>query len=167
MSELENAPGEVSNPLDNVEEILSANNWMFNRMNADELMVHVSGTSCDYRLFFIWEQNMSTLQFCCQFDMHIGPENFEAASRALMAINETLWMGHFDIPKQTGTPTFRQTCLLRGLTRDSGFDHIEDLVDIAMAQCERYYPVFFLLTGTENPDEQNLSLALMETRGQS
>ncbi len=88
----------------------------------------------------------------------------EAARIALMNINENLWMGHFDIPKDTRTPSFRHTCLLRGV---AGIEHFEDLVDIAMAQCERYFAAFSLLANTEIANDQNLSLALMDTAGES
>lgn len=154
------------NPLDSVEEILTANNWVFSRMNPDELMVQVAGKSVDYRLFFLWQEDMSALQFCCQYDLAIPAKNIPSSHRALATLNEALWMGHFDIPS-TGIPTFRQTCLLRGTSRDDGTEYIEDLVDISLAQCERYYPLFHFLTNTKSLDEQNLNLAVMETAGES
>ena len=46
------------NPLDSLEEILVANNWVFSRMNNDELVVQVNGKNCEYRLFFIWQNDM-------------------------------------------------------------------------------------------------------------
>lgn len=156
------------NPLDVVEELLAAHNWAFNRMNNDELMVQVAGKSCDYRLFFLWQEDMSALQFCCQYDLKVEKPSYAAASKAIMAINEELWMGHFDLPKDTGTPSFRHTCLMRGLQAGTASpDHIEDLVDISLVQCERYFHVFQLLSNAQSPDEQNMNLALMETKGHS
>lgn len=157
-----------ANPLDHVEDILSDHNWVFNRVNESELMVQVSGKNCDYRLFFIWQEDMSALQFCCQYDMEIPAENSESAAQALMGINENLWMGHFDIPKDTMVPSFRHTCLLRGLNEGTmGSEHIEDLVDISMVQCERFYSVFHFLSSTNVANDQNLSLALMDTSGEA
>ena len=155
------------NPLDSVEEILTAHNWVFNRMNDDELMVRVTGKNCDYRLFFIWQEDMNALQFCCQYDLLIKDSNITSAARALMHINENLWMGHFDVPKDTNIPSFRHTCLLRGLNGSSGIEHIEDLVDISLAQCERYYSTFHFLAHTMLADDQVLSLALMDTSGEA
>jgi hypothetical protein len=156
---------DVVNPLDSVEEILTANNWVFNRMNNDELMVRVTGKNCDYRLFFIWQEDMSAMQFCCQYDFSVSGANQENAARALMTINEALWMGHFDIPKDTSVPSFRHTCLLRGVMGTAGIEHLEDMVDVAMAQCERYYYAFDMLSQPQITDDQRLSLALMETTG--
>lgn len=156
-----------SNPLDNVEEFLSINNWVFDRMTDDELIVQLQGKACTYRLFFIWQADMSALQFCCQYDLTVAPGNMDAAARALLKINENLWMGHFDIPQGNSMPSFRHTCLLRGVRGLSGIDHIEDLVDISLAQCERYYSVFDLLARGADAMDDDLSLALMDTSGRA
>ena len=155
------------NPLDSVEEILVSNNWAFNRMTDDELMVQIAGKGCDYRLFFIWQEDMNAMQFCCQYDMVIDKNNLEAASAALMKMNENLWMGHFDIPSETYAPSFRHTCLMRGMMGPSCTEYVEDLVDISLAQCERFYAVFYLLANAANTDDRSLALALMDTAGES
>lgn len=166
--QLESYDVEKANPLDNVEDILNSHNWVFNRLNDSELMVEVAGKHCDYRLFFIWQEDMSALQFCCQYDLTISKNNHDAAAQALMSLNESLWMGHFDIPKDTRVPSFRHTCLLRGIDRGSaGSEHIEDMVDISMVQCERFYSVFHFLSSTEVANDQTLSLALMDTSGEA
>lgn len=156
------------NPLDNVEEILNANNWEFNRMTDEELMVQVTGSNCAYNLFFIWQEDMDALQFCVQYDMKIDdPKARSKAMEAVQEINENLWMGHFDLPKKTGIPSFRHTCLYRGLKKTATNDHIEDLVDISLAQCERHYPLFSLIAHGQNLNDQTMALAMMQTQGES
>lgn len=158
---------EEINPLDSVEAVLNANNWAFNRMNDDELMVGVSGKSGHYRLLFIWQEDMQALQFCAQYDLHIAPGNRVQALESLARLNENLWMGHFDLPTESGIPTYRHTCLFRGFSHDSAMETIEDLVDISLAQCERHYPVFSILSSANDVSSQSLSLALMDTAGES
>lgn len=157
----------ANNPLDSVEEILSANNWSFNRMTDEELMVQVQGKKCEYSIFFIWQTDMDTLQFCCQYDLNISKDNMENAIRVLHDVNRTLWLGHFDFMQDSGIPSFRHTCLYRGMKGNFGSEHIEDLVDISLAQCERYYPVFSLLSQGQDIHEQSLLLAMMQTAGTS
>lgn len=157
------------NPLDNVEDVLNANNWVFDRMNDDELVVEVSGRSCGYKLFFIWQEDMNALQFCCQYDFTIEKNNLDQALKVLSSLNENLWMGHFEIPEQTSRPAFRHTCLLRGLSGGNSANFIEDLVDISLAQCERHFAAFHLLASANlhAANDQTMSLALMETVGRS
>ncbi len=165
--QLDRLENDLPNPLDNVEEVLTAHNWVFNRMNNDELIVQVQGKSCNYRLFFIWQEDMNAVQFCAQYDIVVPANQYQKAASAMLDVNENLWLGHFDLPKDSGAPTFRQTCLFRGIDAASSMEHIEDMVDVALAQCERYYPVFYLLSNDNEVNDQNLSLALMETVGES
>lgn len=159
----------ADNPLDRVEDVLHANNWIFSRINDEELMVQIAGRGCSYNLFFIWQEEMSALQFCAQYNFTVNEDQMEKAAIALMNINQKLWMGHFEIPADTKIPAFRHTCLYRGMQRTSAAD-LEDLVEIALAQCEKHYAAFYILShsnDTQRVDDQNLSLALMETMGES
>jgi hypothetical protein len=159
---------DIVNPIDSVEEVLSSNNWVFNRMNDDELMVQVQGRACEYRLYFIWQEDMNALQFCCQLETPVARDNYENAARSILSMNEKLWMGHFDLPQESLIPSFRHTCLLHGVSRCASSEQIQDLVQISLAQCERYAPLFSMLADNGNAiDEQNLQLALMESAGHS
>lgn len=159
---------DIQNPLDNVEDVLSANNWIFDRMNDDEIIVEIAGRSCGYKLFFIWQEDMHALQFCCQYDLDIDTKNSDMATKILSHLNENLWMGHFEIPDGTKKPAFRHTCLMRGMHQNAG-SYIEDLVDISMAQCERHFASFHLLSSSafEIANDETLSLAMMESAGES
>lgn len=158
---------ESTNPLDNVEEVMTMNNWSYSRMSDDELMVQVTGKHCDYRLFFIWQEDLNAMQFCCQYDMSVKAANMHNAGKVLMHVNENLWMGHFDIPSETKTPSFRHTSLMRGVNSNDQTSQIEDLLEISFAQCERFYSMFHFLCHSEIANDQMISLALMETSGEA
>ena len=158
---------EETNPLDNVEDVLHAHNWHFNRMADDELVVEIHGKGGAYNLFFIWQEEMQALQFCAQVDLKIMDNNIEAAQRALFGINENLWMGHFDLPQNTNKPSFRYTCLMRGANLAHANELIEDMVDIALAQCEKHLSIFALLASANDINDQTMSLAMMDTAGES
>ncbi len=165
---------ETLNPLDSVEDVLNSNDWAFSRMNMDELIVKISGKNCEYRLIFVWQEDMNAIQFCCQYDLSITPENMDTAARTLMSINAKLWMGHFDISHETEIPTFRHTYLTHGTTNSSAcFDDIEALIDISLTQCERYHAAFHMLANNDTAssapilNDQVMSLALMEPLGES
>jgi hypothetical protein len=159
----------IENPLDCVEDILKSNNWVFNRLSDEELLVKVEGRHCTYNLVFLWQDDMNALQFSVQYDLQVNEGKLAAAASALLSLNEGLWMGHFALPKDTGTPIFRQTCLFRGMGHESVCEALEDLVDVGLNLCEQYYSVFYLLShandAAHSMNDQNLSLALMETAG--
>lgn len=160
---------DFANPLDRVEDILKSNNWTFSRISDEELNVKVQGKNCSYDLLFIWQNDMGALQFCCEYNLSINADKMNKAAMSLLSINENLWMGHFDIPKNTNHPTFRHTCLLRGMEKTSGSEYIEDMVEIGLTLCEQYYSAFYLLShanDANDANDQTLSLALMETAGE-
>lgn len=158
---------DVSNPLDSVEEILYANDWIFDRMTEDELTVQITGKMGEYKLFFHWQEQYSAMKFVCQYDLDVKRDAMDMAAKTMTSINSTLWLGHFDFREGTEIPCFRHTTLFRGQTQTSGADHIEDLVDIALAECERFYPVFDILSRGLPANDCDLSLALMTVAGES
>ena len=158
---------DITNPLDNIEIVLESHNWEYNRSSETDLIVQVAGKKCNYRLFFIWAEELNVLQFCAQFELTVLNENLESARAALMDINEDMIIGHFDLPRETGVPSFRHSCLLRGMSNDAGLEHLEDLIDISLTLCEKNFPALSLLSGKDTTDPRQLDLALMETVGES
>jgi hypothetical protein len=159
---------DISNPLDGVEDFLHGQEWVFDRPTPDELTVTISGrNNTSYRLAFIWQEEFSALQFFCEYDLTVPAERQDMAGRALRAINEKIWLGHFDVPTRSGVPCFRHTSLFRGWTHSSNADHVGDLVDIALAECARHYNVFSMLASSLYLDADIMSLILSDDAGQA
>ncbi|MDG5494067.1 MULTISPECIES: YbjN domain-containing protein [Azospirillaceae] len=154
------------NPLDILEEIVAANEWAFDRVNEEEMVVEITGRWCDYRLFFMWQSEVSAMQFSCQFDMKVPGPRRVSVSELLGEVNPKLWLGHFDVCPDQATPMFRQTTLLRG-ARGASSEQLEDLVDIALAECERFYPAFqFVIWGGKTAQEA-VAAAILDTVGEA
>lgn len=158
---------DISNPLDGVEDLLTAQNWTFNRANSDELFVDVKGRYGTYHMMFAWDEEYGALQFCCEYDLQLHDLNLDTAWRTLGRINRSLWLGHFDLAEGTSVPSFRHTQLFRGMTQTSGADHLHDLMQIAIDECDRNYPAMLMLAGTSVNDNDDLSLATMTVMGRS
>jgi len=158
--------GLSSNPLDILEEIVTANEWLFDRAHDDELIVELAGRWCHYRMFFVWQREIGALQFSCQFDMKV-PDGKRADVHDLLAIlNNRLWLGHFDLEPQQLTPLFRYTVLARQ-GRLPGVETLEDLVEIALTECERFYPAFqFVIWGGKRPCEA-MAASMIDTAGRA
>lgn len=154
------------NPLDILEEIVAANEWLFDRSTEDELIVELAGRWCQYRMFFVWQRGIGALQFSCQFDMKIPEIKRSEVNDLLAMLNARLWLGHFDIEPQQMSPLFRYTILSRE-ERTPSVEILEDLVEIALTECERFYPAFqFVIWGGKRPADA-LSAAMIDTVGQA
>ena len=84
----------------------------------------------------------------------------------LMYVNARLWIGHFGMESEDGMPVFRHAVLLRGAPGASA-ESLEDMVDIAITECERFFPAFqFVLWGGKTPQEA-LTAAMLECVGEA
>ena len=84
----------------------------------------------------------------------------------LSLINENLWMGHFDVTSKTGVPAYRNTVLIRKKNLEN-IKIIEDLVDIGINECERFYPSFQMVLWDCYSPKKAVSICLMETKGRA
>jgi len=156
---------EVPNPLDLVEQLVSANEWMFERPSDEELAVSVDGQWNRYQLWFAWREDLGVMQFTCAFDMKVPDHRFADVCVLLAHINERMWVGHFDLCADDGMLMFRQATVLAEGHASSG--QIEELVEVALLECERVFPAFmFLVWGGKTPAEA-LEAAMLETSGEA
>ena len=104
-----------NNPLDVLEELVDANEWQFDRNSAEEMMVELKGRWSDYRLYFVWQEDLSAISFSCIVDLRVPSHRRPAFLELLGGVNEKLWLGHFDLCVDEPVPMFRHTVLLRGV----------------------------------------------------
>jgi len=156
----------ISNPIDLVEEIVAANQWTFSRCDNDEMIVEVQGRWCSYRLHFLWREDLGALYFSAAFDGPIKTDGKKNVYELLARANEKLWMGHFELSHDEQVPLFRQTCLMRGQWAAS-VEQIEDLVEIALVECDRFYPAFQYVADGGRNATQALQLSMVDTVGEA
>jgi hypothetical protein len=156
----------AANPLDVMEQIVAANEWAFDRRSESEMAAEAPGRWCDYGLYFNWSREISAMHFTCAFDLKV-PEKRRGALYELLALaNERLWIGHFGMEREDGMPVFRHAVLLRGAPGASA-ESLEDMIDIAITECERFFPAFqFVLWGGKTPEEA-LQAAMLECVGEA
>jgi hypothetical protein len=156
----------AANPLDIMEQIVTANDWSFDRRGEAEMVAQAPGRWCDYGLYFNWSHEISTMHFTCAFDLKV-PEKQRAGLYELLALaNERLWLGHFGIEREDGMPVYRHAVLLRGAPGASA-ESLEDMIDIAITECERFFPAFqFVLWGGKSAAEA-LDAAMLDCVGEA
>src|SRR3954467_14057072 len=141
MSLLEGTIDSRINPLAVVEDIAADNNWAFERSGEVEVTIVSKGSWTDYHLSFTWMPEIDAVHLACAFDMKIPPARRAEVQRLIAAINEQLWVGHFDIWTHTGIIMYRQALVLPGGISASTAQ-CEAMLVSALNACERYYPAF-------------------------
>ena len=156
----------ASNPLDILEQIIAANEWAFERRSDGEMAAEAPGKWCDYGLHFSWSHEISAMAFTCAFDMKVPADRREKLYELLALANDRLWIGHFGIEMEDGVPVFRHSVLLRG-AQGASAESLEDMVDIAITECERFFPAFqFVLWGGKAPAEA-LAASMLDCVGEA
>lgn len=154
------------NPLDLMEELVNANEWRYDRATDEEMIVEYAGQYCAYRMFMVWQADLGAMYFSSLFDMKVPTARRRELAELVALANERLWLGHFDISSEEMAPMFRYTFLLRG-TAGVSAEQLEDLMEAAINECERFFPALqFVLWGGKKPEEA-IEAALLETVGEA
>ena len=129
-------------------------------------MAEIVSQWCQYRLYFSWSEQIEAINFTITFDLRFPNSKFSEVYELLSRINERLWIGHFDVTSKNGIPAFRHT-LLKPNLNENFHTQLEDLVDIAIYECEKYYPAFQLLLFDDYPPENALEMSAIDAIGRA
>lgn len=153
-----------ANPIDLVETVALTKDWTFDRRTELEAAMEVPGHWCDYTLFFAWSQDLESLHVTCAFDLKVPKNRRADVFELLSLLNERLWLGHFALWHDDGVPLFRHTVMLRhGLDEDT----MEELMDHAISECERFYPAFQFLVWGGKTAQDAITAAMLDTMGEA
>jgi len=154
-------------PIDMLESYFAAHGWTHERQD-DEVVAHVKGSWTEYELRALWREEDSVLQFLAFPDIRVTDERRSAVYEAMGLVNEQLWVGHFELWSSSGILLYRHAALIDA--DDGGTLSLaaaELLIESAIDECERFYPVFqFVMWGGKSPKEA-LAAALTETQGEA
>ena len=152
------------NPIDVVEEVIYSKKWTFSRADDYELVAEIASKWCQYRFYFTWSEQIRAISLTVTFDLKFPHAKMKDAQELLALINEKLWIGHFDITSKNGIPAYRHTVL--SYPEDEVLHHqLENLVDIAIYECEKFYPAFQLVLFEDSDPGRALAISTFDTIG--
>lgn len=154
------------NPIDSVEAIFTSHNWDFERRNRHEIALEVQGKWSNIVLFFNWEKGMHALHISGLMDLNIPACQKNNFFELLALTNEQLWVGHFSYWSEQSMPVFKHSVLLED-SEQIVPERINEIINIVIKECERFYPVFkFVFEKNQNPSSA-LSAVWLETMGEA
>ena len=156
----------TNNPLDALEKIIGQKHWPYSRANEDELVSDIKSKFCSYRLYLAWSKDICAVSLTITFDLKVPSSMKSKIYELLSLINENLWIGHFDITSKNGIPAYRNTYLIKEKSMES-IQILEDLVDIGINECEKFYPSFQMVLWEDCTPNTAVATCLMETKGRA
>ena len=154
------------NPIDVVEDVVHSKKWAFSRADDYELVAEIASHWCVYRLYFSWSEQIKAINFTITSDIKFPESKSRLVYELLALINEKLWIGHFDITSKNGIPAYRHT-VLKPYGNEILYNQLEDLVDIAIHECEKYYPAFHIILFEDSDPQEALKLCEIDTLGRA
>ena len=158
---------ETSAPIDMLETYYAAHGWDHERTD-EEITATVKGSWTEYELRALWREEDGVLQFLAFPDIKVPDDRRVAVYEAIGLVNEQLWLGHFELWSSSGILLYRHAAMIDADEDEAlSLAGAEMLVETAVDECERFYPVFqFVLWGGKSPKDA-LASALVETHGEA
>ena len=166
--EPDDGQGDGDTPIDRLEQYFEARGWAFERSGDEEIVATAGGSWAQYELRAVWRGDDGVLQFLALPDIRAAADKRAAVYETLGLVNEQMWLGHFEMWAASGLILFRHAVLIDD-DRDEPLsaDAVETLVETAIDECERFYPVFqFVLWAGKTPQEA-IAAALIDTQGEA
>ena len=149
---------ETSAPIDMLEHYFSAHGWAYERNGDEEIVATFQGSWAQYELRAIWRDDDNVLQFLALPDIRVAADKRSQTYETIGLINEQLWLGHFELWQTSGLVLFRHAALLQ---------QAETLVEAAIEECERFYPVFQFVLWADKTPQEAIAAALIDTQGEA
>ncbi len=152
-------------PLDMLVALFEARGWPC-ETSAGEISGAIQGSWTNYQVRAVWRSEDRVLQIMCLPDIRIPAGKREVANELIALANERIWLGHFDVWTNGGLALYRNGTMLgsEGLLT---LDQAQALVEIAVDECDRFYPAFqFVLWGDKSPREA-LEAAMVDAVGEA
>ena len=158
-------------PIEVLEAYFEARGWACERSGEGEIVASAPGSWAQYELRGVWRPEDQVLQFLAFPDVKVAAEKRIAIYETLGLINEQMWMGHFEMWSADGTLLFRHATILDNDDDEDEPDltigQAEVLVEAAVDEFERFYPVFQLVMFADHAPADALAAALLETVGEA
>jgi hypothetical protein len=155
-----------TNPLDVVERIAATNDWSFERPGEDEITMLVGGRWSDYQISFTWMFDIEALHLACAFELKVPERRLSEVQQLIAAVNEQLWIGHFDLWPKEGLVMYRHALMLPGGIEATS-QQCHALLSKALEACEGYFPAFQFVVWAGKGAREALDSAMFETSGEA
>ncbi len=143
----------VNDPLLVAEEVINRRGWSHERPSKAEITLTRQGSWGNYHLYMAWLEEMQIMQFCCVYGFSVQNAKQAQLHELLSLLNERMWLGHFEYDSAEQSVLFRHNMRVIEQEQNIG-QQIDDLMQIAIEQCEKFYPAFqFVLWGGKSPAE--------------
>ncbi len=149
------------NPLDVFERLSLAEHYDYERINADEVHISLSGLWCDHDVSLVWNKDLQQVNLYLLFEGRSPGGRSNDICRLLSLLNERLASGHFDFWDKDSALVYRNTLSLAG-GANLRTEQAMALLASALDAAERGYPACQYVVWAGKSPEDALNSALLD-----
>jgi hypothetical protein len=151
-------------PIDIVETLAEHHAWDFDRVGDDQIAMAIEAQWRTYSITLAWSPYDETLRMVCSFEMEPPKDRLPALFETLNAANDKCWAGAFTLWQEQNLMVYKYGLVLTG-GEVAGAAQINQLVDVAVSNCERFYPAFQLVCWGDETPEAAMRVAIEQAFG--
>ena len=156
---------EVGDALDSVEAVLCADNRPFERLT-NEIHFAAAISYTEMHGHIAMREDKSSIGIAYVFEQKVPHNKRHDVETLICILNESMWLGHFEINSNEYNIIWRYTISLIGRP-DPEPQEFAAIMAAGVDACEKFYPAFnFLLWAGKSPQEA-AEAALFETLGEA
>ncbi len=155
------------NPIDIVENIFTSQSFDLDRQNINEVAIEIQGKWNNMVLHFAWESNLKCLLLSCIMGIETKIEDRSKIFELMAIANGELWCGCFSYWPEQNMPLFKHSIFLDNDDEENFENKLRQMIDIAVKECERMYPIFKVVLTKGMSPQQAFYPMMMETIGQA
>ena len=132
-----------NNPIDYIEEHFSRFFDNILRDSEDKVTINAKGLWNTYKISIIWSETKKIFEICTYLDNSRKTRTSNSVYLLISKVNEKTGLGHFNFNPKLNTIFFNHKASVKG--QDSiTIEQVEHFVDIAVQECDRFFPVFYV-----------------------
>ncbi len=156
------------NPLDSVEDLLIANDWVYKRLTNEELTLDINGRACDYSLNFTWNETASVIKIFCEIEDTIPDGKMGEAILIANELSQNMNIGYFVVDHHK-SKIIHQYSMIANDDDDKIIDrgYLANVVEALLKDCEENFTLikYFLNKDIASTDKKSMSLLIMPSEG--
>jgi hypothetical protein len=157
---------EELHPIDIVETLAAEREWDFDRIGDDQIAMAIEGIWSTYSVTLALSRQDESLRLICAFEMDPPEERLREIYTIMGMANDKCWSGAFTLWQDQKLLAYRYSLNLAGGAQATSAQ-INDMVRSAISICERFYPAFQLIAGSDELAENALGIAMSESYGRA
>ncbi|MBW8310306.1 MAG: YbjN domain-containing protein [Candidatus Paracaedibacteraceae bacterium] len=153
------------NLLVDIENMVADFGWETDWVDDNEFVAIADGKWCVYQIHFIWQKPIGALYIVFCTDLRFEePYNIDLL-RFIIAANQRLWMGHFDL-LEDGAINYRHVIHLYN-TDDECTEKIKEISFVMFSEFDLFYPGFQKIQNHIPLSPGDIDLLSLEIRGKA